>query len=672
MHFVFRAHLIGAVLSGLFVGSSAYAASVGAVEGLSDPTLAFNLTPISDYSTETPFLDIARTMRPWVGHEGSTYNAMTFQQLQDGGYLDGSGWLKEIPEGLDSVGTVWGGSVTAGSAAAEARAGVYVLTYEGEGTIEMTLAAHVLSSEPGRIVFENTTGKPMGFNITSTDPSGTGNYIHDISVVPQEYEALAQTGELFNPEWLAVVQDTREFRFMDWMEINDSTVSDWADRPQLGDATWMNQGVPVEVMVQLANQTGTDPWFNIPAQASDDYIRQFATYVRDHLDPSLKAHVEYSNETWNWSFDQTKWLDAQAKATWGEGTNLDYFAKRATETALIWDQVFGTQADARVENVLAVQTGSDRLLDRILNDPIWAAHEPDNYVSPASVFDAVAVTTYFGAKTVADSDLRQELLDVLKDPTVDATAWLAAKLLDPAYGKSIPKVVASWADTKAIVDKYGIDLIAYEGGQHVQQSFGIRDMSDADLATLTDFLSGFVRSPQMADLYAQLWDAWAKISDGPFMQYGDVAAPSKYGSWGLLSAIGDDNPRADLLFNYNATKDSWFGDGGGTRYQQGVIKIASDAGETLTGTQKADFLVGGAGNDTFLPGAGSDGINGGAGTDTVILAGRVQDYSIAKEANGYRLTGPSTSTFVTNVENFKFDNGQTYSPEQLAVSAVQS
>lgn len=94
----------------------------------------------------------------------------------------------------------------------------------------------------------------------------------------------------------------------------------------------------------------------MPTKASDDYTRQFATYVRDHLDPSLKAHVEYSNETWKWAFQQTGWLDAQAKALWGEGTNLDYFAKRATETALMWDKVFGDQANARVENVLSVRT----------------------------------------------------------------------------------------------------------------------------------------------------------------------------------------------------------------------------------------------------------------------------------------------------------------------------
>ena len=286
-------------------GNQALADELPAGVGLKDPTLAFGLTGVSDWSTEMPFLDITRTMRPWIGHRREAWGGMTYQQLLDGGYLDEHGWPKKIPEGLGAVGTIWawGGLDVAGTPAGRSRAGVYVLTYEGEGAIEITfLGSNILSSEPGRIVFENPIGKQMGLNITSTDPNGTGNYIRNISIVPQKYEALAKTGELFNPDWLAVVQDARQLRFMDWMATNNSTVTEWSDRPKLGDATWMERGVPVEVMVQLANQTGTDPWFNMPAQATDDYIRQFATYVRDHLDPDLKAYVEYSNETWNAAF----------------------------------------------------------------------------------------------------------------------------------------------------------------------------------------------------------------------------------------------------------------------------------------------------------------------------------------------------------------------------------
>lgn len=485
---------------------------------------------------------------------------MTADELVAGGYLDADGWPMEIPQGLTSVGTIW---AWAGSAvdptAAASRAGVYVLTYEGEGTLQLQ-GVTILSSEPGRLVVQNLTGGEMLLNITATDPGQTGNYLRTITLVRQEYEALHAAGQVFNPDWLSVVEDARELRFKDWMSVDWVTSANWEDRPQVSDVSWTG-GVPVEVMVALANQTGTEPWFTMPAGADEAYIRSFATYVRDHLDAGLEVHVEYSNELWNWAYGQTQWLGAQAATVWGSSDGaawLDYAAMLATRAALIWDDVFGAGADQRVDNVLGTQTANAWIANRLLTAPLWQAMDPSGYVAPSSVFDSLAVTTYFGGATMANADLRAEFLAVLKTPGVDATAWLAAKLMDPDYDQSIPQVLGWWAANKAVADQYGIDLVAYEGGQHVLHSFAVAGLTEADLATLTTFLSGFVRSQAMAELYHELWTAWAAVSDGPFMQFGDVAAASKYGAWGLLSALGDQNPRADLLMDLNANTAPWF------------------------------------------------------------------------------------------------------------------
>lgn len=636
--------------------------------GVSDPTLSFGLSGVSDWSTAMPFLDLMKTARPFLANGDGKWGLLSNAQLEDGGYLDANGWPTKLPAGATSITTVWDwGNSAADPNAAASRAGVYVLTYEGSGALKLGGDVRVISSEPGRIVFENKTGGKMLLDITATDPAGTGDYIRDISMVPQEYEALHAAGAIFNPEWLEVVADARELRFMDWMKTNNSVQSDWADRPQVTDASWTGGGgVPLEVMVELANQTGTDPWFTIPAQATDEYIRSFATYVRDHLDPGLVAKVEYSNETWNWAFKQTKWMDAQAKALWGEkATNLDYVAMRATQTAVIWDEVFGTQAEARVENVLGTQTANPWVANRLLTAPVWKANNPAGFVDPASVFDSLAVTTYFGNATVSKTDLRAELIAVLKTPGVDANAWLAERLMDPDYSRSIPQIATFWTDNKAVADRFGLDLIAYEGGQHVHHSFAVSGLTEADLALLTDFLTDFVRSPEMGKLYATLWDAWAEVSDGAFMQFGDVGAASKWGSWGLLSALGDLTPRAEVLFANNADEASWFGDGGGSRYLQGVTRLAGDTGETLTGTQKKDFLIGGKGNDTLQGGAGDDGLNGGAGTDTLLLTGKASDYRITAEGTGYRLTGTDGSDFLRNIETFQFDGGVTRTLQEM-------
>ena len=586
--------------------------------GVSDPTLAFGLTGIADWSTEMPFLDLMKFSRPWIGHTATDWAAMSPDQLASGGYLDADGWPTHIPDGLTSIGTIfaWDQNDTL---AAASRAGVYVLTYEGEGTLELA-GVNILSSALGRMVVQNVSGGQMVISITATDPNHTGNYIHNISLVAQKYEALYAAGEIFNPDFLSVVQDARELRFKDWMSVDWVTQASWDGRAEVGDATWASKGVPVEVMVQLANQTGTEPWFTMPAGADETYIRNFATYVRDHLNPDLKAHVEYSNEMWNWGYSQTQWLATQAQAVWGEKGGaawLDYAAMLATKSALIWDDVFGSAADARVDNVMGTQTANAWIADHLLTAPIWQSHDPTGYVAPSSVFDSLAVTTYFGGATMSDAALRDELLTVLNTPGVNATAWLKAKLMDPEYAQSVPQIAAWWAANKVVADKYGMDLVAYEGGQHVLQSAFLSGISDADLATLTTFLSDFARSQAMADLYRALWVNWAAVSDGPFMQFVDVSAPSKYGVWGLLSALGDHNPRADLLMNLNAHFASWFGSGGGDQYLQGVIKMADPAGETLTGTAKEDFLIGGRGHDILIGGAGEDTILTGAGNDSV-------------------------------------------------------
>ncbi|MGC8713809.1 MAG: hypothetical protein ACP5RH_15575, partial [Leptodesmis sp.] len=99
----------------------------------------------------------------------------------------------------------------------------------------------------------------------------------------------------FHPLFLDRLSQFNTLRFMDWGATNNSPLVNWADRTTINSATQAsNQGVALEYMIQLANTLKINPWFNIPAEASDDYVRQFATMVRDQLDPSLRVYIEYS------------------------------------------------------------------------------------------------------------------------------------------------------------------------------------------------------------------------------------------------------------------------------------------------------------------------------------------------------------------------------------------
>ena len=642
------------------------------VQGLDNPTLSYNLAAPQDFNPGLQFLDLTKMMRPWIGHENPrAWGGMNSEELRAAGHLDSDGWVKSIPPGFDRVGTIWNWSgfrETAGNG----HAGTYVATYDGEGSIDFRGDARVVSTQPGRIVFENADAGTIILDITQTDPNDTGDYIRNISIVPQEHLDLFASGATFNPDWLELVKDARELRFMNWTGTNNATLSSWDDvtSPQ---GPFSGRGVAVEDMVKLSNELGVDPWFTMPHLADDTYIRNFALYVRDNLDPALTVRVEYSNEVWNFAFAQTRWLRDQAVAEWGTAdAYIDYHAKKAVETALIWEDVFGGETDrGRLVNVLGTLMVNDWLTNRLLDAPMWRENEPNAYVDPKTVFEEIAVTTYFGVTTISNEELRNKLFSIIQDPNIDAQSWLASQLLDPDYGNSIPQITEFLEEISQIARDNGMRMVGYEGGQHLHHSFAVAGLTEADIKTMNDFMIGFVRSSQMADLYQVLWDVWAKHGDGAFMQFTDIGSPSKWGSWGLRSSLNDETPRSRLLENLNASTQPWWdGAQGGSFRQQGVIVRGTAGDDTLIGTSQEDYLLGGDGYDTFNAGNGNDGINGGEGYDTLVLSGDASDYTLRIDGDGYRVVGPDGSNYTFDVEALVFDNNQIVRLADLAITAT--
>jgi hypothetical protein len=633
-------------------------------QGVSDPVTSWGLAGLNDWNTAVPFLDIARLMRSFFAFTPGEWRSLSAGDLAKDGHLDSAGYPVRIPPGMAGVRTVWDWPEDFG---AEQRVGPYILTYEGTGKIELSGAASITAEAPGRILFDNTTGGRFWLDITVTDPAGTGDYIRAISVVRAEHAALLEAGALFDPVWLEVIRDAREVRFMNWMETNGSLVVSWEDRGQLEDAQWSgDSGPPIEIMVRLANEAGVDPWFNMPHLADDNYVRQFATYVRDHLDPRLKAHVEYSNETWNGSFDQFDWLEEAALAEWGKdlaedwGPIFDYHGMRATKAALIWEEVFGEASATRLINVMGTQTVNTWISDRLLTASTWAERDPGGYTPPSEVFEELAATSYFGSSFVRSGDLRDELVIRSRENHDQTNEWMYERVArDVEASDAIPEILAKLAEQQAIAEKHGLRLVLYEGGQHVHHSFAVRDLAEDQVETLQEVLSGFVRSPQMGALYAQLWDGWTAIGEGPFMQYVEMTAPSRWGSWGLLSHKDDTNPRAEFLLARQANGGSWWGEGGGPQYLQGIIAQGTEGTDRLTGTDEEDYLIGLGGDDIIVASPGNDGVNGGGGTDTYVLPGAADDHSVAVEGRGYRVNGPMGSAYLVNIETLEFESGAT-------------
>tara|TARA_R110002072_G_scaffold253821_2_gene412605 strand:- start:4075 stop:6612 length:2538 start_codon:yes stop_codon:yes gene_type:complete len=537
-------------------------APAGTVPG--SGAVGIGLASVADWSTQQPFMDVMKTARPWLGHKPGRYGGMEYAELVAGGYLDGDGWPLKMPRELSSIGTL---ILTDMPEAAVSLKGRYRLRFDGKGVIEVAGRAQNVRYGTGEVTFDYVPG-PGSVDIR-VQRINTTNPPRNISVVKLDNADRFDKGAVFNPAWTSRIGGFRALRFMDWMATNNTALNTWADRPKPGDVSFVS-GVPVEVMVALANEVETDAWFNMPHLADDDFVRRFARYVRDNLDPELTVYVEFSNEVWNWQFEQAVWADVQSLARWDQKDKwMQYYGLRAAEVARIWTDVFGDQGDARLVNVISSQTGWLGLETDVLDAPLVQA---EGIAAPASAFDAYAVTGYFGGILGAD-DRKAQVKGWLDESLTRAQAAATAEgltaeaeqnyvaahrfdhaaalagrdLHDGAVSDDINDTLADligrvWPYHAAVARARGLDLIMYEGGSHI---VGLG--AQVDDAELTAFFHYINFSPEMGTLYTTLLAGWQAVGGQLFTAYSDIYAPTKWGSWGALRHLDDDNPRWDAL-----------------------------------------------------------------------------------------------------------------------------
>ena len=516
-------------------------------EGLTtvtNPALAMNLSAVSDWSVEQPFLDVMKTARPWIGHLPGQWGGWGHDDLAKGGWLDAEGWPKAVPPELSAIATTL---LTDLPPDAGGVAGRYLLRYEGKGNLTVGGRAKVVQADPGRELFDFTPGEgPVIVTIEKTDPADP---IRHITVVREERAALLDQGQVFNPDFLARLRGVKMLRFMDWMATNGSPLVSADQLPQVTDYTWARVGVPMTVMAALANELQADAWFNVPHKADDGLVRALAAAARDGLAPGRQAWVEYSNEVWNWGFDQAHWADDQGKARWGAGDKsawVQFYGRRAAEVADIWTDVFGDQAKERLVRVIATQTGWKGLEEAVLTAPLSVA---EGGPMPATRFDAYAITGYFGGAlgSEAGAKLVHGWLDQAgPDDSAAALKLAEQELRDGTLSGSTEGSLAGLQDLFAyhaqVASAYGLKLVMYEGGSHVVVAPALQDD-----AALIGFFHRLNYSPEMGRLYGELLASWAKASPAPFTAFADISAPSKWGDWGALRHLWDDNPRWQAL-----------------------------------------------------------------------------------------------------------------------------
>lgn len=386
--------------------------------------------------------------------------------------LDHNGWIKSLPEGYRALRTLSMPAITAD----------IVCRWQGADHGSMAVIGNGVASNPTR------SGNEMRFRYRSTYPEAPKAWaVITYNVDAQSYvrdidcrESTARPTDALDPTLIATADGFRVIRFMKWqpaVETNRKVA--WANRNKPGDGSYLvNDGVPVEQMVSLANRVGADPWFSMPWNADDDYITRFAAYVRDNLAPGRQAYVETSNEVWNGGYAVMRQAQREGAA---EGLNAEdgpygqamyRYAEKTQHIMQLWSKVFVGQMN-RIVRVVSAQNVSPFWSDKILG-----------YGQTAVNVDALATAPYWA---MADSDYAgQSAEQIMKG--------LLPSRIDEALG---------WAaQQKAIACKYGTRYIAYEGGQHVWLN------NNAHLVAQVE------RDPRMAELYSYYLDQWKeKVGD---------------------------------------------------------------------------------------------------------------------------------------------------------------
>jgi hypothetical protein len=290
------------------------------------------------------------------------------------------------------------------------------------------------------------------------------------------------------------------------------------------------------VMVELANITGRDPWFNMPHMADDQYMENFAAYVRDHLAPGRKAYVEYSNEVWNGLFPQATYAAERGRAE-GLGPSefeaqMLFYARRATEMNQIWGRVFGAESD-RLVRVMASQAGNAWVSMILLESPEAAKNT-----------DALAIAPYFGSNLGnPEVSSRVESMDL-------------DELMNELRTVSVPEAVASVAEHAAVANAHSVELVAYEGGQHLA---GVAEAADNE--AMNQLFDAANRDYRMRDVYRDYLDGWRKNGGRVFVHFTSCGVPDKYGRWGArewLQQPRSEAPKLDAILDFAEQNPRWW------------------------------------------------------------------------------------------------------------------
>jgi hypothetical protein len=438
--------------------------------------VGINLENVVDWSPAWTFTDAFKASRPWISHAFNTATWATSWDERDAPplALDADGNVTRLATWTNASGQTMqqrAGTLMFRGLGGGYAAGTYRAEWDGDGTVTFGFDARVTATgrTPAGRSFADLAVTPTDNGIyVVIEATNPANPVRNINVWMPDWNGQrfagqhwqpGAAGSPFHPLFLERLAPFGAIRFMGMQETNTSDIRTWADRRDASDIRQgsgpegtlsqpLVNGMSVEYIVQLANDLDADPWINMPHQADDTFVRNFATYVRDHLEPGRTVYVEWANEVWNfgWGFEASHWVAAKAAA---ENLDPDYgqwimAGREAKRDMDVWSNVFTGHPD-RLVRVAAGWAAVDWVTGQIAE-------------AMQGSFDAIAIAPYI---TPTDQQRAGYSASTTVDQVIADTRTNIATSVQ--WTANHERLAQEWSTRLG----RSIKLVAYEGGHHL-------------------------------------------------------------------------------------------------------------------------------------------------------------------------------------------------------------
>ncbi len=481
--------------------------------------LGVNVNGLADWSREHAFVNRYKHVRADLITFNDGCNCWN-SNMEGEILLDAAGYPLQIPQVTSSspntkvrfILSADGGNLRANEQ--------YVFLYEGSGSLTL-LGATTEENTPGRLQFSVPANS--GNIWLDVQSSTLGDHLRNFRLLLASEENLDLAANTFNPVFISRLSPFTTIRFMDWGATNNSQLTKWEQRSTVNQRTYAGaKGVPYEMMIKLANQAQKDLWICVPHQADSSYIAEMAKLFRDNVNPNRKIYLEYSNEVWNWLFEQAQYNNVNRPLNLNYGRAYAEKAKRVFES---WHKVFAGQS-SRVIRVLGLQAGYNDL-----NTEIMAQLTKNDW-------DLGSPTYYFGLDHSASGN------PVLSGSSNGEDVNRNARNAMFGAGGFMQSVKQDYRNIKV----FGKQVVSYEGGPHYtdfQQHPYQQAMYDAQ------YLASMYR------LYDEVLDTIRTMGNKLAMSFTlSGLQESVYGSWGHLPDMYLTTPYHTSAPKYQAILDN--------------------------------------------------------------------------------------------------------------------